>query len=96
ILGQLITVMGTSKNFDKTLKGYKLGAGVLWRHSLEADFGSKMIAEDKYPVLDKDCCKTAGLSVYIIFVPYLWRQPSSLRKLLNGVIIHGDKQSYFS
>jgi len=91
ILGQLITVMGASKNIDKTLKGYKLGAGVLWRHSLAVAFGSKVIAEKKYPVLDNDAF-TAGLihdSGKIILDNYVYA-----RKKEFDNFIKSGKQSF--
>ena len=86
ILGQLITVMGDSKNIDKTLKGYKLGAGVLWRHSLAAAFGSKMIAEDKYPVLNNDTF-TAGLihdSGKIMLGDYIYARKEDFDKFIEN------------
>lgn len=59
-IGELITMAGTSQLLGKTLKGYGLKAGELWRHSLAAAFASRMIANQKVPSLSNDAF-TAGL-----------------------------------
>jgi len=59
-LGQLINTAGASKLLTKTLKGYGLQSGVLWKHSLAVAFGAKIIAVNKMPPLENDAF-TAGL-----------------------------------
>ncbi|MGD9162523.1 MAG: HDOD domain-containing protein [Desulfobacteraceae bacterium] len=59
-LGELITMGGTSSLLGKSLDGYGLDAGALWKHSLAVAFGAKMIAEMKEPSLINDAF-TAGL-----------------------------------
>ena len=59
-LGELITMGGTSSLLGKSLEGYGLDAGDLWKHSLAVAFGAKMIAEMKEPSLMNDAF-TSGL-----------------------------------
>lgn len=59
-LGELITMGGTASLLSKSLEGYGLDAGALWKHSLAVAFGAKMIAELKQPALTNDAF-TAGL-----------------------------------
>ncbi len=59
-IGELITVACTSPVLSKTLKGYDISADSMWRHSLSVAFGSKIIANKKYPALVSDAF-TAGL-----------------------------------
>ena len=59
-LGELITIGGTSALLGKSLEGYGLDAGALWKHSLAVAFGAKMIAEQKEPALSNDAF-TSGL-----------------------------------
>jgi HD-like signal output (HDOD) protein len=42
-LGELITIAASSRLLSKTLKGYQLKPGDLWKHSLAAALGSKII-----------------------------------------------------
>ncbi len=59
-LGELITMGGTASLLSKSLEGYGLDAGALWKHSLAVAFGAKMIAELRQPALANDAF-TAGL-----------------------------------
>jgi HD-like signal output (HDOD) protein len=59
-LGELITMGGTSSLLGDTLQGYGLDAGALWKHSLAVAFGSRIIAQKKYPALTNDAF-TSGL-----------------------------------
>ncbi len=51
VLGELITVASTLKLLGSSLKGYGLPTRSLWKHSLAAAVGSRMIANMKSPVL---------------------------------------------
>ncbi len=53
-LGELITVAGTSDVLDKTLAGYGMDSGDLWRHSMGVAFGSRIIAQKLNPSLSND------------------------------------------
>lgn len=53
-LGELITMGGTASIMGKSLEGYGLDAGALWKHSLAVAFGAKKIAELKQPSLSND------------------------------------------
>jgi HD-like signal output (HDOD) protein len=53
-LGELISVAGTSDVLDKTLEGYGMDSGDLWRHSIGVAFGSRMIAKKINPALLND------------------------------------------
>ena len=59
-LGELITMGGTASLLGKSLDGYGLDAGALWKHSLAVAFGAKMIADLKEPSLSNDAF-TSGL-----------------------------------
>ncbi len=53
-IGDLMTMAGTSTLLGNTLKGYRLDAGDLWRHSMGVAFGSRIIANKKNPALAND------------------------------------------
>ena len=53
-LVETIATMGTSQLLGKTLPGYGLEAGALWRHSLAVAHCSEMIAKRKNPALSED------------------------------------------
>ena len=59
-LAELVTVASTSDLMGKDLKGYGLGAGALWEHSLAVAFGSRLIAKKKIPDASDDAF-AAGL-----------------------------------
>ena len=59
-LNELITVAGTSQLLGSALKGYGMGSGDLWRHSLAVAFGCKVIADKNAPSLSNDAF-SAGL-----------------------------------
>ena len=47
VLGEIVTIAGTATLLSKTLKEYGLNSGDLWRHSLAAAYGSRIIANKK-------------------------------------------------
>ncbi|MDY6837655.1 MAG: HDOD domain-containing protein [Thermodesulfobacteriota bacterium] len=53
-LGELVTLASASELMGKGLKGYRMDADELWRHSLAVAFGSKFIAGKKNPALADD------------------------------------------
>ncbi len=53
-LGEVITMAGISGLLEKSLQGYNLESGDLWRHSMAVAFGSKILAERKNPGLIND------------------------------------------
>jgi HD-like signal output (HDOD) protein len=53
-LGELITMGGTASILGKTLEGYGLDSGALWKHSLGVAFGSRIIANRRSPALSND------------------------------------------
>ncbi len=59
-LAELITMVSTSTLLGNKLKGYGLEAGQLWEHSLAVAFGSRLIAQKKYPEFS-DNAFAAGL-----------------------------------
>ena len=59
-LGELITMGGTASILGKTLDGYRLDSGALWKHSLGVAFGSRILAKRKNPALSNDAF-TSGL-----------------------------------
>lgn len=72
-LGQLVTVMGGLKLLGKSLKGYKMKSGVLWKHSLAVAYGAKKIANQISLPLENDAF-SAGLvhdAGKIVLDPYV-------------------------
>ena len=53
-LEQLITMVSASSLLGNRLKGYRLGAGTLWQHSLAVALCSRLIAKDRAPALESD------------------------------------------
>lgn len=53
-LEQVITMVSSSSLLGKQLKGYGLGAGVLWQHSLAVAVASKSISQKRAPSLEND------------------------------------------
>jgi HD-like signal output (HDOD) protein len=53
-LEQLITMVSTSGLLGNRLKGYKMGSGALWQHSLAVALCSRLIAGDRAPSLEND------------------------------------------
>ena len=59
-VGEIVSMAGSSELLGKSLDGYKLDSGELWRHSLAVAIASKAIAKKKFPDLDNDAF-AAGL-----------------------------------
>ena len=59
-LVELLTVIGTAGLLGNKLEGYWLDSGALWKHSLAAAFGSRIIANTIKPALSNDAF-TSGL-----------------------------------
>lgn len=53
-LEQVITMVSSSSMLGRQLKGYKLNAGVLWKHSLAAALASRLLAQKRAPSLEND------------------------------------------
>lgn len=53
-LGELITVAGISNLIGRTLEGYGLASGDMWRHSMAVAVGSRLIAGKRKPELAND------------------------------------------
>jgi HD-like signal output (HDOD) protein len=53
-LEQVITMVSSSSMLGKQLKGYRLNAGVLWRHSLAVAMASRTIAKKRAPSIEGD------------------------------------------
>ena len=53
VIGELITLASSSGLLDRVLKGYGLGAGDLWLHSMSVAIGSRLIAARKNPALEE-------------------------------------------
>jgi len=54
VLGELIVMSGISSFMDKSLRGYGLESGELWRHSITVAIGSRIIARKAKPELEED------------------------------------------
>lgn len=53
-LEQLITMVSATSLLGSHLKGYRMGSGALWQHSLAVALCSRMIACDRAPALEND------------------------------------------
>jgi HD-like signal output (HDOD) protein len=53
-LEQLITMVSATSLLGSHLKGYRMGSGALWQHSLAVALCSRMIAQDRAPSLEND------------------------------------------
>ncbi len=84
-LGEIIHVAGSSKLLGKTLKGYRMQSGYLWRHSIAVAIGAKIIAQKFNPKLDNDAF-SAGLihdSGMLVLDPYILKQKELFEDVLN-------------
>lgn len=53
-LEQLIILVSSNSLLGSHLKGYRMGAGDLWKHSLSVALCSQLIAKDRAPVIEND------------------------------------------
>ena len=53
-LEQLIMMVSATSLLGSHLKGYRMGSGALWQHSLAVALGSRLIAKDRAPALEND------------------------------------------
>ncbi|BBO80349.1 HDOD domain-containing protein [Desulfosarcina ovata] len=53
-LEQLITMVSATSLLGSHLKGYRMGAGALWQHSLAVALCSRLIAKDRAPAMEND------------------------------------------
>jgi len=53
-LEQLITMVSATSLLGSLLKGYRMGSGALWQHSLAVALCSRLIAKDRAPALEND------------------------------------------
>ena len=53
-LEQLIVMVSATSLLGSHLKGYKMGAGALWQHSLAVAICSRYIAKDRAPAMEND------------------------------------------
>ncbi|GAB6909021.1 putative signal transduction protein [Desulfosarcina cetonica] len=53
-LEQLITMVSATSLLGSRLKGYRMGAGKLWQHSLAVALCSRLIAKDRAPAMEND------------------------------------------
>lgn len=92
-LGELITVAFTSRLLGNSLKGYGLPARSLWKHSLAAAVGSRMIANLKFSALANEAF-LAGLvhdAGKLILDPYILERKDEFSEYLTD-----DKQTFLS
>ncbi len=53
-LEQLITMVSATSLLGSRLKGYRMGSGALWQHSLAVALCSRQIASDRAPAMEND------------------------------------------
>jgi HD-like signal output (HDOD) protein len=84
-IGELITIACTSSVLSKTLEGYGISADSLWRHSLSVAFGSKIIANKKYPALVNDAFTTGLIHDVgkLILDKYILEREEAFREFLS-------------
>ncbi len=54
VLEQVITMVSATSLLGNHLKGYRMGSGTLWQHSLAVALCSRLIAKDRAPTLEND------------------------------------------
>ncbi len=84
-LGEIITVASSSDILGNTMEGYELDSGDLWIHSMAVAFGSRLIAERKYPQMANDVF-SAGLihdSGKLILDPYIRERKDAFREFME-------------
>ncbi len=54
MLGDVVTLAGTSNLLGSKLEGYGMASGDLWRHSMAVAFGAKLIAKVSFPALAQE------------------------------------------
>jgi HD-like signal output (HDOD) protein len=54
VLEQVITMVSATGLLGSRLKGYRMGSGTLWQHSLAVALCSRLIAKDRAPALEND------------------------------------------
>lgn len=54
VLEQVITMVSATSLLGNHLKGYRMGSGTLWQHSLAVAMCSRLIAKDRAPTLEND------------------------------------------
>ena len=81
-LGELITIAASSKLLSKQLKGYMLHPGDLWKHSLAAALGSKMIAEK----INAECIEDAFIAGLNANLPVVYGLP-----LVSLLLVYVDQ-----
>ena len=95
-LEQLITMVSANSLLGSHLKGYRLGAGALWQHSLAVALCSRLIAKDRAPSLENDAFSVglihdAGKLVLDRYV--LARKNEFDHKLKTGAsFLHAEQQ----
>ena len=86
---ELLNIACASGPLAKTLKGYELEAGDLWKHSLAVAAGSRIIAKKKRPELTEDAFSTGLIHDVgkIILDPYIFERKEAFQEVMQN----GDK-----
>ncbi len=84
-LEQLITMVSASSLLGSRLKGYRLGAGTLWQHSLAVALCSRLIAKDRAPALESDAFSVGLIhdAGKLALDRYLFEQSSQMDDVLQ-------------
>lgn len=78
-LGQVITISAGATLLSRDLKGYGIGASVIWRHSLSTALCARRIAETRFPDAADDAF-VAGLlhdAGKVILDPFMPKRPAA-------------------
>lgn len=84
-LGELITLSCAASLLNKRMRGYDLPAKSLWQHSIGVAFGSKIIADKKYPALVNDAF-SAGLihdAGKLILDEYVYKRKALFQEFMS-------------
>jgi HD-like signal output (HDOD) protein len=92
-LEQVITMVSSSSMLGKQLKGYKLNAGVLWKHSLATALASRAIAQKRAPSMESDAFSVGLIhdAGKLALDPYV----ASKRKELEAFMASGTQSASF-
>ncbi len=85
-VGEIVSMAGSSSLLGKSLDGYQLDSGDLWKHSLAVAFASRLIANKTKPEMDNDAF-AAGLihdAGKLVLDQYIFERKAEFEKFMSN------------
>ena len=84
-LEQVITMVSATSLLGSRLKGYRMGSGALWQHSLAVALCSRLIAKDRAPAMENDAFSVGLIhdSGKLVLDRYLLERKAQVDQALN-------------